>query len=134
MMGRAMAVVVLAWAFAGCSAATDGPADETTGDEAQGLSCAALTCAANTTCVEHGNSAKCVPIPDDPCAVVRCMAGTHCVAVDGAAECVPDSTCECKGPAPMGMNYLCGDGVTVGGPACVQSSKNKCSWQIISCP
>ena len=135
MMGRALGVMFLAWACAGCSAATDGPADETTGDQAEGLSCAAMLCARGTTCVEHGNSAKCVPVKMDPCATVRCVAGTHCVAhKDGSAECAPDQTCQCQGPAPMGMNYLCDDGVTVAGPACVQPNKGKCSWQIVSCP
>jgi len=37
---------------------------------------------------------------------------------------------------PLGMpNYLCSDGVTVGGPGdCIQSEDGSCAWEIISCP
>lgn len=39
---------------------------------------------------------------------------------------------ECPGDAPLAPNYLCEDGMTLAGPACVRG-ESVCSWQILSC-
>lgn len=40
----------------------------------------------------------------------------------------------CPSPAPGAPNYLCPDGKTVAGPACVPQANGACGWSFISCP
>jgi hypothetical protein len=47
------------------------------------------------------------------------------------------STCpaeKCTGPAPKSATYLCPDGKTTAGPACVVDAAGTCGWTITTCP
>ena len=74
----------------------------------------------------------------DPCATIRCMAGYQCVSKGKRASCVANPTCTAEqcGPAPAAPNYLCSDGVNVGGPGpCAWNASTKaCGWQWLTCP
>jgi hypothetical protein len=45
----------------------------------------------------------------------------------------PDA-CECPDPAPGAPNFLCDDGETLAGPACVLVGEDVCDWTFIDCP
>jgi hypothetical protein len=47
----------------------------------------------------------------------------------------PGGACDtCPGPAPGAPNFLCPDGVTIGGPACRANADGTCGWIIVQCP
>ena len=41
---------------------------------------------------------------------------------------------KCPAPAPGAPNYVCPDGRTIAGPACVTQVSGTCGWVFISCP
>lgn len=41
---------------------------------------------------------------------------------------------QCAGPAPKSPSFICPDGHTVGGPACVANAMGVCGWAILTCP
>lgn len=41
---------------------------------------------------------------------------------------------KCTGPAPKSVNYVCPDGKTIAGPACVVTSADNCEWTVLTCP
>jgi hypothetical protein len=52
----------------------------------------------------------------------------------GCQDVAPCTSQEC-GPAPAAPNYLCADGVTVGGPGpCVRGADGVCGWTWVTCP
>jgi hypothetical protein len=48
-----------------------------------------------------------------------------------ADVCAPDA---CPAPRPASPNYICPDGKTVAGPACLHATDGTCHWQITTCP
>lgn len=67
----------------------------------------------------------------------------HASASDGPSSASSDAgagpgglqTCaECPGPRPGAANFVCPDGVSVAGPACVRNAQNVCGWSFLSCP
>jgi hypothetical protein len=99
---------------------------------------------------EHGcATCKCNPPPRDggtdgfrcgPVCDIFCQYGN--VTDDrGCPTCrcnpAPGASCdpaECHGPRPLAPNFICPDGKTVAGPACLHTAGASCEWQIVSCP
>ncbi len=88
-----------------------------------------------------GGSAS--PLPTDPpaCGPIE----TYSTAVytccgSKPMPTVPPGQCDpakCQGPAPQGPTFLCSDGKTEAGPACVLHTKGatqECGWEILTCP
>lgn len=63
---------------------------------------------------------------DKGCPTCRCNPAPATQAL-----CPPE---KCTGPAPKSANYLCTDGRTTAGPACVVTAKGTCDWTVVSCP
>jgi hypothetical protein len=49
----------------------------------------------------------------------------------GPLTCASD---DCKGPGPKLPSYICPDGKTTAGPACLPAKDGTCQWQIVQCP
>ncbi|MEP6653501.1 MAG: hypothetical protein ABJA82_09100 [Myxococcales bacterium] len=103
---------------------------------------------------------RCVDDPADSCdptaggadcggicechAIALCVKGSTFDISPKICTCVPTSTpvpppalCpveKCPTPGPKSVNYLCPDGKTTGGPACVVTPKGICDWTIVACP
>lgn len=45
----------------------------------------------------------------------------------------PPPQCECSDPGPAAPNYLCENGQSIAGPACVENGVGDCGWVIIGC-
>ncbi len=75
----------------------------------------------------------CGPIETFSAAVYACC-GSKPVPPLPPGQCDP---AKCQGPAPAGPTFLCSDGKTEAGPACVlhtKGSTQECGWEILTCP
>ena len=73
----------------------------------------------------------------DECSVIRfaCAADQEYFSNACGCGCADLCTSQECGPAPLAPNYLCPDGVSVGGPGpCLRSSDGKCGWTWQTCP
>ena len=122
------------------------------------------TCVPNAPVVRCGGiaglacpgSGKCADDPTDSCDPAK--GGADCGGICGCVQnvaCVKGATFDsspkvcacvaapttsvcpvekCTGPAPKSANYLCPDGKTTAGPACVVDASGACGWTITTCP
>jgi hypothetical protein len=77
---------------------------------------------------------KCGPVCDIYCAngnVLDDHGCPTCGCKPPAGQCRPE---DCKDPAPKSPNFICPDGKTTGGPACLPTKDGGCHWQIVQCP
>ena len=116
------------------------------GNVLDGLGCP--TCQCNPPPTAACTAAECEPAPLTPsmtCSDGKTVAGPICLRDQtGAcgwrftqcppaapASCTPD---KCTGPMPKSINFICPDGKTIAGPACVANSSGSCGWTVLNCP
>jgi len=85
---------------------------------------------------------SCVPAPIMCGAVctIFCEYG-NVLDANGCPTCAcnppPANACsweKCPAPAPGAANYVCPDGKTIAGPACLAQADGSCGWSFVSCP
>jgi PrcB C-terminal/Antistasin family len=89
-------------------------------------------------CVPPIPPTMCGPVCDIFCAYGNVLDANGCptcrcnTAPPQPAACPPE---KCPGPAPKSVNFICPDGRTVAGPACVlDAAAGTCGWTIVACP
>lgn len=133
----------------GMSTCVDDPSDSC--DPAKGgADCGGICkCVETALCIKgskfDSSPSVCACVPEKPVCgpvcLIYCPFG-NVLDSQGCPTCAcnkptPGATCpvdQCTGPGPKSANFMCSDGKTVGGPACVVDANGTCNWTVVVCP